>query len=149
MTEEYSHHTLYRESHLSFSLLKEILSENDETLELKDDKILLSGIPLRDNYDKMLLVYSDSSKKLRRKNKKKYDYFNAFKNQEHNEYIIHFLTLADNNIDCIEIEEMNDKFSVKFKNIDNKVLKERVSECNINDKNKIIMDMLLKYYNII
>jgi hypothetical protein len=147
----FSHQELCKESNLSFALLKEIMSEEDLTL--NRSTIYLFGIPIEDNSGKILLLYNTDSVKIRRKNKDRYDYFNAFNNKNHLEFLLDKLYEFNDEIDCIEIEEVNpltDWYSAKLKNINNKVMKEiRVFDTKNFNKQKSIMRLLLTYYNIL
>lgn len=92
MTDE---NKMYVMSKKSYVLLKGILYKyyNNKHLLMKDSKgkILLSSnnhyVPLVIN-GKEMLIFNDENKKLRRKNKDKYDYFNIYYNVEQLNYII-------------------------------------------------------------
>jgi hypothetical protein len=148
---KFSHHELCKESNLSFALLKEIMAEEDLTV--NNNIIYLFGMPMRDTENKKLLIYSNDSIKIRRKNKKEYDYFNAFNNSKHLELILDNLYKFNDEIECIELEDLNqltDWYSIKLKNINNKVMKEiRVFDTRNFNKERSIMRLLLSYYNII
>jgi hypothetical protein len=147
----FSHQELCKESNLSFALLKEIMIEED--VELNSNVIHLYNIPLEDQNGKILLVYSRDSMKLRRKNKDKYDYFNVFNNNNHLDLLIDKLSDFNEEFNCIEVEDINkvtDWYSVKLKNIENKVMKEiRVFDTENFNKQRSIVRLLLNYYNII
>jgi hypothetical protein len=148
---KFSHQELCKESNLSFALLKEIMT--DEDIMVNKNIIHLYGMPLEDNSGKVLLIYNRDSIKLRRKNKDKYDYFNIFNSSKHLEFLMDKLYEFNDEISCIEVEDINevtDWYSVKLKNIENKVMKEiRVFNTEDFNKQKSIVRLLLNYYNII
>jgi hypothetical protein len=148
---KYSHHELCKESNLSFALLKEIMDEEDLTV--KGSIIHIFDTPMADTDDKILLIFNNDSLKLRRKNKGKYTYFNAFKNKDHLDFIIDKMNEYNDEIDCITIEETNKItgwYSVKLMNIHNKVMKEiQVFDVENFNKEKSILRLLLTYYNIV
>jgi hypothetical protein len=147
----YSHQELCRESNLSYALLREIMTE--EEVQLQNDTVFVNGVPLLDDDNKILLVYSNSAVRKRRNNKKKYTYFNAFSNSRHLDLIIDKMNLFHDEVDCIEVEDLDqstDWFSVKLKNIDNKVMKEiRVFNTQNFTKEKGIVKLLLKQFNVV
>lgn len=147
----FDHHELCKESNLSYALLKEIMTDTD--LEYRKNIISLHDIPMEDENGKILLLYNNDSVKMRRSNKQKYTYFNAFKDKSHFDFIINQLHMFNEEIDYIEIEDTNeltDWYSAKLMNIDNKVMKEiRVYDTTEFTKEKSILRLLLKYYNII
>jgi hypothetical protein len=148
---KFSHQELCKESNLSFALLKEIMEEEDLTV--NGNLIHIYGVPMSDLDDKILLIYNNDSLKLRRKNKGKYTYFNAFKNKEHLDFIIDKMNEYNDEIDCITIEDTNeltDWYSVKLMNIHNKVMKEiQVYDTENFNKQKSILRLLMVYYNIV
>jgi len=151
MGKSFSHQELCRESNLSFALLKEILSDDEVTRH--SDVVYFYGIPFKDVDEKILLVYSYDSIKLRRKNKGKYVYFNIFRNHNHFEFLLDKLYSHNDEIDHIEVEDLQkgtDWYSVKIKNIHNKVMNEiRVFNTEEFNKQRSIIRLLMNYYNII
>jgi hypothetical protein len=148
---KFSHQELCKESNLSFALLKEILDEED--LIVSGNIVYIHGIPMTDLDNKILLIYNNDSLKLRRKNKDKFTYFNAFKNKDQLEFIIDRMNEYNDEIDCITIEDTNEVtgwYSVKLMNIHNKVMKEiQVYDTENFNKQKSILRLLMTYYNII
>lgn len=152
MSKDYSHLTLCKESNLSFALLKEIMSV-EEDLKIHSDKIQLYGAPFKDKDGKDLLVYNSDAIKKRRKDKERYTYFNAFNNKSHFDLIIDQLNKYNNEIDCIEIEKISELtgwFKVQLKSERNEVLKEmQVYDCEKYNEQTSIIRLLLSYYDVI
>jgi hypothetical protein len=148
---KFSHQELCKESNLSFALLKEILDEED--LAISGNIVYIHGIPMTDLDNKILLIYNNDSLKLRRKNKDKFTYFNAFKNKDQLEFIIDKMNEYNDEIDCITIEDTNEItnwYSVKLMNIHNKVMKEiQVYDTENFNKQKSILRLLMVYYNVV
>jgi len=147
---DYSYQQLYKESNLSYALLKEIMS--DEDIKINGNIIYLYGVALEAD-GKILLIYNDDSVKMRRKNKEKFSYFNVFNNENQLEFLLDKLYEFNEEIECIEVEDVNpsaDWYFVKLKSVDNKVMKEiRVFDTKNFNKQRSIVRLLLTYYNIL
>jgi len=139
-----------KQSNLSFALLKEIMTDTNVTT--INNIIHIENVPLLDSNGCTLLVFNNESKKLRRKDKNTYNYFNIYANDEQFDMLMDKFYDVNQDIGSIEVNSQMGgiKRVILVKDHADKIVNKSVvvnTEISDNDKSTII-DYLLKRYNI-